>query len=57
MAVTLRGADKGDTTTIVETTMAAAEHVEDAHADVAAPQTLDELIADKGYHRNQTSAG
>ena len=54
VAVTLQGADKGDTTTIVETTIAAAEQVEDAHAEVAEPQTLDELIADKGYHSNQT---
>ena len=54
VAVTLQGADKGDTTTIVETTIAAAEQVEDAHADVAEPPTLDELIADKGYHSNQT---
>ena len=54
VAVTLQGADKGDTTTIVETTIAAAEQVEDAHADVAEPQTLDEMIADKGYHSNQT---
>lgn len=54
IAVTLQGADTGDTTTIVETTMAAAEQVEDAQADVAEPQTLDEMIADKGYHSNQT---
>ena len=54
VAVTLQGADHGDTTTIVETTIAAAEQVEDAQADVAKPQPLDEMIADKGYHSNQT---
>ena len=54
IAVTLQGAEKGDTTTIVETTIAAAEQVEDAPVDVAEPQTLDEMIADTGYHRHQT---
>lgn len=54
VAVTLQGADQGDTTTIVETAMAAAEQVEDAQAGVTAPQPLDEIIADKGYHSNQT---
>ncbi len=54
VAVTLQGADKGDTTTIVETTIAAAEQVEEAQADVEEPQTLEEIIADKGYHSNQT---
>ena len=54
IAVTLQGADRGDTTTIVETTIAAAEQVEAAQVDVAEPQTLDEMVADKGYHSNQT---
>ena len=54
VAVTLQGADHGDTTTIVETAIAAAEQVEDAQADVAEPQSLEEIIADKGYHSNQT---
>jgi transposase len=54
VAVTLQGADEGDTTTIVETAIAAAEQVEDAQADVKEPQPLDEIIADKGYHSNQT---
>ena len=54
VAVTLQGADKGDTTTIVETAVAAAEQVEDAQADVTEPQPLEEIIADKGYHSNQT---
>jgi len=50
----LQGADAGDTTTIIETAIAAAEQIEDAQADVTEPQTLDEIIADKGYHSNQT---
>ncbi len=54
VAVTLQGADAGDTTTIVETATTAAEQVEDAQADVDEPQTLEEIIADKGYHSNQT---
>jgi transposase len=54
VAVTLQGADAGDTTTIVETAIAAAEQVEDAQADVPEPQLLEEIIADKGYHSNQT---
>jgi len=54
VAITLQGADEGDTTTIVETAIAAAEQVEDAQADVKAPQPLSEIIADKGYHSNQS---
>jgi transposase len=54
VAVTLQGADTGDTTTIVETAIAAAEQIEDAQADVTEPQALDEILADKGYHSNQT---
>jgi transposase len=54
VAVTVQGADEGDTTTIVETAIAAAEQVEGAQADVDEPQPLEEIIADKGYHSNQT---
>src|SRR3954462_1991544 len=54
VAVTLQGADQGDTTTIVETLTAAAEQLEEAQAEVPEPQPLDEIIADKGYHSNQT---
>jgi transposase len=54
VAVTLQGADQGDTTTIVETATAAAEQVDEAHADVDEPQALEEIVADKGYHSNQT---
>jgi len=54
VAVTLQGADQGDTTTIVETAIAAADQVEEAQADVAEPQLLEEIVGDKGYHSNQT---
>ena len=54
VAVTLQDADDGDTTTIVETAIAAAEQVEEAQANVEEPQPLEEIIADKGYHSNQT---
>jgi transposase len=54
VAVTMQGADEGDTSTIIETAIAAAEQVEDAQADVEEPQKLEEIIADKGYHSNQT---
>ncbi len=54
VSVTLQGADKGDTTTIVETLTAAATQIEAAQAKVDAPQPLEEVIADKGYHSHQT---
>jgi transposase len=54
VAVTLQGADVGDTTSLVETAIAAAEQVEAAHAKSATPTELAEIVADKGYHSNQT---
>jgi len=54
VAVTVQGAGQGDTTTIIETAIAAAEQSEDAQAEVQAPQPLEEIVADKGYHSNQT---
>ena len=53
VAVTLQHADQGDTTTIIETAIAAAEQSEDAQAEMQTPQPLAEIIADKGYHSNQ----
>jgi transposase len=53
VAVTLQDADQGDTTTIIETAIAAAEQIEEAQAAVQTPQRLAEIIADKGYHSNQ----
>ena len=54
VAVTVQGADQGDTTTLTETATAAAEQVEDAQAAVEEPQRLEEIIGDKGYHSNQS---
>jgi transposase len=54
VAVTLHGADVGDTTSLVETAIAAAEQIEAAHAARATPAALTEIVADKGYHSNQT---
>lgn len=54
VAVTLQGADVGDTTSLVETAIAAAEQVEAAHAESDTPAELTEIVADKGYHSNQT---
>src|SRR6266853_1168282 len=54
VAVTLQGADQGDTTTIVETMTAAATQIEAAQEKVDDPQPLEEVVADKGYHSNQT---
>ena len=54
VAVTLQGADVGDTTTIIETAIAATEQVEDAQANVDDRQSLEEIVGDKGYHSNQT---
>src|SRR3989475_9085610 len=54
VAVTLQGADVGDTTSLVETAIGAPEQVEAAHGERAAPAAVTELIADKGYHSNQT---
>lgn len=54
LAVTLQGADVGDTTSLVETARVAAEQVEAAHAGDARSAGLAEIVADRGYHSNQT---
>src|SRR5713226_2468064 len=54
VAVTLQGANVGDTTSLVETAIAAAEQIEAAHAESDTPAELAEIVADKGYHSNQT---
>ena len=54
VAVTLHGAEVGDTTSLVETAIAAAEQIEAAHPASATPAALTEIVADKGYHSNQT---
>ena len=57
LAVTLAGADQGDTTTIADTITEAAEQVAAVAADDEANEKLaaegvQEVIADKGYHSN-----
>jgi transposase len=54
VAVTLQGADVGDTSSLVETAIMAAEQLEAASAAGTAPMALVELVADRGYHSNQT---
>jgi transposase len=53
IAVTVQGADEGDTTTMVDTVTAAVEQIEAAQTEGDAPQPLEEIIADKGYHSNR----
>ena len=55
VGVTVQGADQGDTTTIAETVTTAADALE-AVATVTDEDTavIDEVVADKGYHSNQT---
>jgi len=57
LAVTLQGADLGDTTTIVETVIAASENLREVSDDPAVEEKLhenwmSEVVADKGYHSN-----
>ena len=51
VGVTVQDADAGDTTTMVETLITAAEQVE---AVLPAGDGLAEVVADKGYHSNAT---
>jgi transposase len=50
VAVTVQGANQGDTSTSIETLIEAAEQIEAVVADSEGPK---ELVADKGYHSNQ----
>ena len=54
VAVTVQGADQGDTRTLVTTAITAAEQVEAAHATTDARGRLEDIVADKGYHSNET---
>lgn len=51
VGLTVQGADSGDTTTMVETLLTAAEHID---AVLPAGADLAEVVGDKGYHSNQT---
>lgn len=55
VAVTLQGADRGDTTTVKETFIEAAEQLEEVGKEPAADERMNapglkEVVADKGYH-------
>jgi transposase len=57
LAVTLQGADLGDTTTVIETITAATENLAAVADDARVEEKLDaswmgEVVADKGYHSN-----
>jgi transposase len=59
LAVTLQGADQGDTTTILQTVIAATENLREVSDDPRTQEKLDEnwmseAVADKGYHSNAT---
>jgi transposase len=54
VAVTVQDANKGDTTTSIETLIEAAEQIETVVPDSEGPK---ELVADKGYHSNQALVG
>ena len=51
VGVTVQGADQGDTATLVETLVTAAEQVEAVLPEGAG---VEEVVADKGYHSNET---
>ena len=51
VGVTVQDADDGDTTTMIETLITAAEQVE---AVVPAGPGIGEVVGDKGYHSNET---
>jgi transposase len=65
VAVTLQGADQGDTTTIVETVAQAGEQIAEVAAAVnneeagerVNPEGPAEVVTDKGYHSNEVVAG
>jgi transposase len=55
VAVTLQGADRGDTTTIERTLAEAVEHLDAvAAATDAEVETAPEVVTDKGYHSRRT---
>ena len=53
VGLTVQGADRGDTASMVETLIAAAEQV-----DAVLPEGpgIEEVVGDKGYHSNETLA-
>jgi transposase len=60
VAVTLTGADQGDTTTLYDTVAAAAIQLhtlasDDSAGSQIAQPVVQEVVADKGYHSNETT--
>jgi transposase len=54
VAVTLQGAEVGDTTSLLVTAGAAADQVAIVQATITTPTALTEIVGDKGYHSNGT---
>ena len=54
VSVTVQGADRGDTQTMVKTLTEAAEKVEQALPE---GRGIEEVVADKGYHRQAADGG
>jgi transposase len=54
VAVTLHGADQGDTTTIWDTVATASETMRTVQDKGHSVALVDEVVADKGYHSNET---
>jgi transposase len=59
VAVTVQPANEGDTTTVYRTVCETAENLEDVRADAESgacmgSKVLEEVVADKGYHSNDT---
>ncbi len=54
VTVTLQGADVGDTTSIQDTLSSAAEQIEAVRPPDNPATAMTEVVADKGYHSNET---
>jgi transposase len=54
VAVTLNGADEGDTTTIWNTVATASEALREVQDNGYPVALIDEFVADKGYHSNES---
>ncbi len=54
VAVTLHGADQGDTATIWDTVATASEAMREVQDSGHPVALIDEIVADKGYHSNET---
>jgi len=54
VTVTLQGADVGDTTSLQETLVSAAEQIAAVRPHDQLPAPIEEVVGDKGYHSNDT---